>query len=85
MKETDQGGAVQYVTLVDSDKLDGDMSAAVSEVWQTAQGIRFKFHDKLAALEKLGRHLGMFNNDDKGLQGNITLSFLGPNDPDPEL
>jgi len=27
--------AIQFVTLVDSDKLDGDMSAAVSEVWQT--------------------------------------------------
>jgi hypothetical protein len=31
-------------------------------VWQTKQGIRFKFHDKLQALEKLGKHLGMFKD-----------------------
>jgi hypothetical protein len=37
--------------------VDDDTAATVSEVWQTNQGIRFKFHDKLQALEKLGRHL----------------------------
>jgi hypothetical protein len=33
--------------------VDDDTAATVSEVWQTNQGIRFKFHDKLQALEKL--------------------------------
>jgi phage terminase small subunit len=57
------GQPVQIVTPKDSKGVDDDTSAIISEVRQTNQGIRFKFHDKLQALEKLGRHLGMFKND----------------------
>lgn len=51
------------VVLVASDELDDDTAAAISEVSQTAQGIKIKLHDKRAALMDIGRHLGMF--DDK--------------------
>lgn len=52
------------VTLMDSDKLSPDAARCVAEVSQTvtAEGgtVKFKLHDKVAALEKIGRHLGMF-------------------------
>jgi len=52
------------VRLKNSEELTRDQKAAVGEVSETTtkEGgtIRIKLHDKLAALEKLGKHLGMF-------------------------
>lgn len=68
------------VFLVDSDDLDDDTAAAVSEISQTAQGIKIKLHDKRAALVDIGRHLGMFNDKlqiqgDKDNPLDLTLNF----------
>jgi phage terminase small subunit len=50
--------------LFESDNLTDDAARCVAEVSQTvtAEGgtVKFKLHDKVAALEKIGRHLGMF-------------------------
>ena len=52
------------IVLKDSESLSDDDRAAVSEVVKTetpnGPNIRIKLADKLNALEKLGRHLGMF-------------------------
>lgn len=48
------------VELVPSSEIDDDTAAAVSEVSLTQTGVKIKLHDKLAALEKIGKHLGMF-------------------------
>jgi phage terminase small subunit len=52
------------VTLLDSDGLDEDDARCVAEVKQTTTqhggSLGFKLHDKVGALEKIGRHLGMF-------------------------
>lgn len=51
------------VQLIDSASLDDDTAAAISEISQTAQGgVKIRFHDKRAALESIGRHLGMFKD-----------------------
>lgn len=54
------------VELIDSDSLSDDAAALVSEVAQTVTraggSIKAKVHDKLKALEMLGRHLGMFKD-----------------------
>ena len=54
------------VTLKDSAGLAPEASACVSEVSQTVSegggSIRFKLHDKVAALKLLGEHLGLFDN-----------------------
>lgn len=50
------------VMLIPSDEIDGSTARAISEVAQTRDGIKIKFHDKLTALISLGRHLGMFND-----------------------
>jgi phage terminase small subunit len=70
MKDTEKG-PIQFVTLKDSKAVDDDTARVVSEVWQTNQGIRFKLHDKPQALERLGRHLGMFKEEQKGAFGPI--------------
>lgn len=52
------------VKLVDSTLLTSDQTAAVAEICQTVSkdggSIKFKLHDKVSALEKIGKHLGMF-------------------------
>lgn len=48
------------VVLVSSEQLDDDTAAAVSEISQTAQGVKIKMHDKKSALVDIGKHLGMF-------------------------
>ena len=54
----------QSVTLTDSSEVD---PRAVAEVKQTmnqfGSNVGIKLHDKLAALEKLGKHLGMWKDD----------------------
>lgn len=49
------------VELVDSDDLDDETAAAISEISQNqGGGIKLKLHDKRAALVDIGKHLGMF-------------------------
>jgi len=52
------------VTLHDSDDLSDDAAAIVSEVSETTTkdggSIKLKSHDKVRALELLGKHMGMF-------------------------
>lgn len=52
------------VTLKPSDELTDEAAAAVAEVQQTTTegggSIKFKLHDKRAALQDLGKFLGMF-------------------------
>lgn len=48
------------VSLIGSEQIDNDTAAAISEISQTAQGLKIKMHDKKGALVDIGRHLGMF-------------------------
>ncbi|MCC6775649.1 MAG: terminase small subunit [Hyphomicrobiales bacterium] len=51
------------VTVLDSATLADNDAAAIAEVAQGANGsLRIKMHDKGAALERLGRHLGLFKD-----------------------
>jgi phage terminase small subunit len=67
--DADQGGvprvlvrAQNTVLLVDSDQLDDDTAACISEVTQTKDGLKIKFHDKLAAYGMLARAHGLFKD-----------------------
>ncbi|MCK0507921.1 terminase small subunit [Aromatoleum anaerobium] len=60
-----ESGAVEIsngVALIGSKEIDDATAASISEVSQTAQGIKIKMHDKRAALVDIGRHLGMFTD-----------------------
>jgi len=57
------------VRLKDSGELDENQRRAMSEVSQTVTKdggtVRFKLHDKVSALDALGKHLGMFPREVK--------------------
>lgn len=55
------GVHVNDVEFIDSDELDDDTAAAISEVKKDSRGgLSIKLHDKKAALDSIGKHLGMF-------------------------
>jgi phage terminase small subunit len=49
-----------FVTPLNRDELPDAVRAAVAEVSLGKEGFKIKMHDKVGALEKIGRHLGMF-------------------------
>lgn len=51
-----------FVEAINSEDLPDEVRAAVSEVALTKDGLKIKMHDKRAALETIGRHLGMFKD-----------------------
>lgn len=61
-EETGETAVSNGVALIPSGKIDDDTASAISEISQTAQGIKIKMHDKRAALVDIGRHLGMFKD-----------------------
>jgi phage terminase small subunit len=51
------------ITLLDSDEIEDDVRGAVAEVSQSANGaLHVKMHDKIAAIDKLARVLGMYRH-----------------------
>jgi len=50
------------VTLIESDKVDGSL---VKEVSQCKDSKQIKVHDKMKALELLGRHKGLFKDEER--------------------
>jgi phage terminase small subunit len=70
----------QYTNAVlfkNSDEIDDDTAAAISEVSQSPTGgLRVKFHDKLAALDRLGRTLGMFRDKDDDEPRSLTIQLV---------
>ena len=54
------GLGIYPVELVPSEELDDDTASTISEVSLTQTGIKIKMYDKLSALDKIAKHLGMF-------------------------
>lgn len=55
------------VVIKTTDELTQEMQRSISEVKATPDGITVKLHDKVSALEKLMRHLGLFEKDNDQL------------------
>jgi len=75
------------VALIDSDELTDDDAAMVAEVQETitqaGSSLKLKTHDKVKALELLGRHVGMFTDkvqvtgpDGKPIESSLTVRFV---------
>lgn len=64
MIEKDDGTEASYqaVALKETAELSAEQRAALAGIKQGANGIEVKLHDKIKALELLGRHIGMFND-----------------------
>jgi phage terminase small subunit len=75
--DRDQAGAVAEVTIEDFKNGRGERSRDVRRV-------KFKLHDKLSALQQIGRHLGMFGKDRLELTGRDggPIQFEGMTDLD---
>ncbi len=61
------------VQVADTVGLSSNTTAAIAEISQTRDGIKIKMHDKRAALESLGKHLGLWK--DAG-DVNLTVSLV---------
>lgn len=68
------------IILRESSELSEDEAAAVASVEETKTGIKVKQHDKVRALEALGRHLGIFEKDNN--QKTPVILQLGEKDED---
>ena len=67
-------GFSPIIELINSDQVDGK---AIQEVSISAKGtFSFKLHDKMSALDKLGKHLGLFT-DKVEVSGSINNPFEG--------
>ena len=51
----------EEVVLKDSAELEPEIAACIKEVSQTSKGVRVQLHDKIAALDKLARHVGLYD------------------------
>jgi phage terminase small subunit len=74
-KEVRQGDdlvKVNYVEVKDSNQVDGTM---IQEVKQTKEGISIKLHDKLKAMEQLGKYLDMFADKHQRLMAEESLAL----------
>ena len=63
------------VQVNDTASLSADIRAAIAEISQGRDGIKVKLHDKRAALENLGKHLGLFK-ENIDLNVNVSLADL---------
>lgn len=52
-----------------------EKQAAIAEIKQTEFGISLKVHDKVRALELLGKHVGIFENDNRQKKTEINVSY----------
>lgn len=76
--EKDDGTEVSYQTgtLKNTAELSPEQRAAISGIKQGANGVEIKLHDKIKALELLGRHIGMFN-DKLEVKATVDNPFAG--------
>lgn len=63
------------VKVKDTADMPKDLRAAISEIREGREGIVVKLHEKVAALEKLGKHLSLFT-DRSVIDVNVSLADL---------
>lgn len=69
-------GGLPMVEITPTDDIPESKRAAIASIKQGSNGIEIKLHNKLDALEKLGRHLGMFKGDNAGEDDLLDDGFL---------
>lgn len=61
---TNEPKKVKALEVETTDKLSNSQAKSIASIKKTKFGIEVVLHDKLKALELLGKHLGMFDNKD---------------------
>jgi phage terminase small subunit len=77
--ELDQAETVRYesaafVEPLNREELAASGKAAIAEVALTQHGPRIKMHDKVAALDRIARHLGMYDDEPNSADRNATMT-----------
>ncbi len=54
------GVPIQAVALTPTEKLNAEQRAAIASIEETQAGIKLRLHDKVKALELIGKNLGLF-------------------------
>ena len=63
------------VFLTDTDDLSRDQTAALSTIKEGRDGVEVRLHDKIRALELLGKHLGIFEKPEEQDAGGVKVSL----------
>ena len=66
---------IRGVEVFKTNDMPEDKRAAIAEIRQTKDGISLKLHDKIKAIELLGRNLGIFK-DKLEVNGEVTIKKL---------
>jgi len=53
-------------SVLPDDKITPDAAAAIAEITETNAGIKIKLHNKVAALEQLAKHVGLYGGKQDG-------------------
>ena len=69
-------GGLPMVEITPTGDIPMSKRAAIASIKQGNNGIEVKLHNKLDALDKLGRHLGMFKGDNIGNEDMADDGFL---------
>lgn len=69
-------GGLSMVEITPTSEIPESKRAAIASIKQGNNGIEIKLHNKLDALDKLGRHLGMFKGDNAGNDDLLDDGFL---------
>jgi phage terminase small subunit len=75
---------VRDVEIFLTDEVGREKMAVVSEIKRTRDGVSLRLHDKVKALEDLGKHLGVFEKDNKQKESvipkDITIEIVHKNE-----
>lgn len=74
-----------HVVLTPTERLTDDQKIAVAGVKETQFGVEVKMHDKLRALEMLGKHLGLFDarsSNEQEKQNNLLDAIMATEEID---
>lgn len=67
------------VQVKPSDKMAPDAAAAIAEIAETHAGVKVKLHSKVAALEQLAKHVGLYNERSTSPTSETVVFYLPAN------
>lgn len=74
-KGNPQKAVIRDVEIFLTENVGKDKMAVVSEVKRTKDGVSLRLHDKVKALEDLGKHLGIFEKDNSQKKPDVKQVF----------
>jgi phage terminase small subunit len=64
-----------YFVVMNSTEIDDDIAAAIAEVSKNRYGIKIRLYAKLAALDKLAKMLGLYEDENNTKNANVVVEI----------